>query len=277
MTAPRRRSGARRADVRASRLALARLRELRQAAAHAVRAAVRAGRRRARVVPRAGHVADDRVDRARVHLRALRGDGIQSHRRSRDRRAESAHAPARDSERRAAAWPRPSAAVAIASALFVFAAWRLNPLCALALAARAGLGAVLQLHQAIHAVVSPRARRRHVDRAGRRLSRGDRRVERRRGGCSSRWRSPWRRGAAASTSCTRCRTSTFDREPATAIRFRRRSASAARCAIARGLHLGTVSVSRWSARRRSPARTPARSTRSASWSRPGCSCTSTRS
>ena len=43
-------------DVRASRLALARLCELRQAAAHAVRAAVRAGRRRARVVPRAGHV-----------------------------------------------------------------------------------------------------------------------------------------------------------------------------------------------------------------------------
>ena len=26
---------------------------------------------------------DDRVDRARVHLRALRGDGVQSHRRSR--------------------------------------------------------------------------------------------------------------------------------------------------------------------------------------------------
>ncbi len=53
-----RRARARRADVRAPRIALARLRELRQAAAHAVRAAVRARRRRARVVPRAGHLDD---------------------------------------------------------------------------------------------------------------------------------------------------------------------------------------------------------------------------
>ena len=185
---------------------LARVRELRQAAAHGVRAAVRARRRRARVVPRAGHVAIDRLDRARVHLRALRGDGVQSHRRPRDRRAQSAHAPARAAERRAArrrgGRRRGDRVVAV----------RLRGVAAQsavrrAVAARARLGVLLQLHEAIHALVAPRARRRDVDRAGGRISRGDRRVEHavvdaRRAGARA-----WRRGAADSTCSTRCRTS----------------------------------------------------------------------
>ena len=48
---------------------------------------------------------------------------------------------------------------------------------------RAGVGVLLQLHQAVHTVVPRRTRRRHVDRAGRRIPRSDRGSGVIRGGC----------------------------------------------------------------------------------------------
>ena len=54
-----------------------------------------------------------------------------------------------------------------------------------AVAGRAGLGDLLQLHQAVHLVAAPRARARARDRAGGRIPRGDRRSGASRGGCCS--------------------------------------------------------------------------------------------
>ena len=62
--------------------------------------------------------------------------------------------------------------------LFVIAAWQLNPLCLWLSPVALALGAGLQLHQALHALVAPVARARAGHRAGGRLPRRDRRVER---------------------------------------------------------------------------------------------------
>ncbi len=112
----------------AGRVALHAVRQFREAAAHGVRAAVRARGRDAGELHAAGHVAGRGLGRRRVHGGAIRGDGVQPHRRSPARREESAHGRCARSRAARWAWAKPLA-VTVAAAVFVVAAWRLNPLC----------------------------------------------------------------------------------------------------------------------------------------------------
>ena len=241
---------ARRADVRAARRGCVVYRELRQAAAHGVRAAVRARRCRARVVSRAG---DDSPTLGWVVLAftcgALRGDGLQSHRRSRDRCANPRTSDARAAERRAVACSEAWLSVVVSHrGVRRLRAWRLNPLCAVSVAARARLGVRLQLHQALHAMVASRARASGMSIApvGGYLAVTGRVepsvVDARRAGARGRdvgrrirraLRAAGRSSSIARSRCTRCR---------------RRSASARAIYIARALHV--ADDRRVSARRR---------------------------
>ena len=117
------------------------------------------------------------VGGARVHLGALRGDGLQPDRGPRARREEPAHAAARDPGReadgaagrgvgggggRGVPGERGDAEPALPGAR----------------AARAGVGALLLVHQALHPMGAPGAGLRDGDRAGGRVPRDRRGVER---------------------------------------------------------------------------------------------------
>ena len=108
---------------------LARVRELRQAAAHVVRAAVRARRRRARVVSRAGHVARRSAGScSRSPARASRRWGSIASSTARSTRAIRARASA-SCRAACSASPRRSSRWRSRRSVFVCAAWQLNSLC----------------------------------------------------------------------------------------------------------------------------------------------------
>ena len=154
---PVRRSARRRPDLR-RRLAPRPLRQLRQAAAHALRAAVRPARRAGGVADRGGDGPDRGVGRGRLLRRALGRDGLQPHRRPRLRRPQSADDAAGAAPGRASPSRQAWVSVLVAAVIFVLAAGSLNRLCLAAQPARARLDPDLQPRQAIHLVAAPLAR-----------------------------------------------------------------------------------------------------------------------
>ena len=88
------RGAARRTD-RCGRVTARALRELREAAAHGVRAALRAGRGDPGQLRRTGDALARRMGGAGLHRGAVRRDGLQPDCRPRDRREEPAHGDAR--------------------------------------------------------------------------------------------------------------------------------------------------------------------------------------
>jgi 4-hydroxybenzoate polyprenyltransferase len=114
-----------------------------------------------------------------VHLRALGGDGVQPHRGPRVD-ARNPRTAQREIPRGAIGVREAWVAVAVAAALFVWAAWQLNPLCLALSPVALGWVLLLLVHQALHALRAPRARARARDRAGGGLPRGDRA-----------WSEPW--------------------------------------------------------------------------------------
>ena len=188
------------------RVAARPLRQLRQAAAHAVRAAVRAAGRAGRLADGGGHRPDRGAGRARLLRRALGGDGLQPHRRPCGSTPAIREPRKRELPRGALTLAQAWASVAVAAALFMLAAGSLNPLCLLLSPRRARLGAGLQPGQALHLVAASLARPEPGHRAGRRVSRGDRPVERP-GVAAARGRRRGRDlGGRASTSSTPCPT-----------------------------------------------------------------------
>ena len=214
---------ARGADVR-GRLSLAHVRELREAAAHAVPAAFRASWARRWQLSGPDHDGDRRMDRRRLHVPhdsrrwGSTGSSTASSTRRTHARRDASCRPARSRSSQA------RIAVTVPSILFVLAAWRLGLICLVLSPFALGLGPLLQLHEALHAVVASGARPRPGDRTGRRIPRGRRAGGASHGGCSS--RSPLRSpaGRAASTFSMRCRTSSSTAR-SRCIRCRRRSAS----------------------------------------------------
>ena len=158
------------------------------------------------------------MGRARVHGGAVRGDGLQPHRGPRDRRAEPAHAHARDPSGRARRAPRRRPRWSVASAdLHVRgvssstrSASMLSPV---ALAWVLFYSYTKRFTRWSHLVLGLGL----VDRAGRRISRRRRALERSRGGCCACWPSRSRRGSRGFDILYALQDVEFDREQGAAL------------------------------------------------------------
>ena len=119
-----------------------------------------------------GHV-DARLDHARDGRRADARDGAEPARRCRARRPQPAHGRPRDPGRRSCPARQVWALCAAALALYLVAAFQLEPDRPLALADSGRDVRRLPVPQARHVALPPLARRLHGPRAARRLARGD--------------------------------------------------------------------------------------------------------